>query len=181
MHLGHWSNSERNVIVYSNRPFDFIEEHDETLIDNWNSVVKDRDLVYINGDFSLTSVEKTKEYLDRLRGKKIMIVGDHDRQVWQCRDYFEEITPYKVIKPGKKKIIIFHWCIRAWQQSHYNSYHAYAHSHGTLPPIGKSWDVGVDTEYKGIGHKKFFPYSLDEFLAIMKDRPDNPNLIWEKR
>ncbi|MHA1402035.1 MAG: hypothetical protein ACTSQE_16930 [Candidatus Heimdallarchaeaceae archaeon] len=46
-------------------------------------------------------------------------------------------------------------------------------SHGNLPPIGKSWDVGVD-------NNQYYPISLDEIVEIMKKRPDNPNLIEKK-
>ena len=57
-HLDHWSSSERNIIKYCNRPFDSIEEHDEKIIENWNEVVgSNRDIVIINGDLALTSVQ----------------------------------------------------------------------------------------------------------------------------
>ena len=46
-HFGH-----DNIRRLSNRPFDSIEEMDETIINNWNSKVTDDDDVYILGDFS---------------------------------------------------------------------------------------------------------------------------------
>jgi calcineurin-like phosphoesterase family protein len=174
-------NKVGGILKYADRPFDNIWEHDETQIDNWNSVVKDGDTVIMDGDVAYGSVKHIKGILSRLKGKKIVVLGDHDKQMWQCREFFEEITKYKTINVGKHFIVIFHWCIRAWQRSHYNSYHAFGHSHGRLPPIGKSWDVGVDTEYPEIGHKRFFPYHIDEFLKIMDLRPDNPNCIKNRR
>ena len=44
-HFGH-----RNIITYSSRPFSSVEEMDETLIQNWNSVVKPNDLIFNLGD-----------------------------------------------------------------------------------------------------------------------------------
>ena len=38
LHLGH-----KNVLKFDNRPFINIEEHDKTIIDNWNNKVNDND------------------------------------------------------------------------------------------------------------------------------------------
>jgi calcineurin-like phosphoesterase family protein len=40
-----------NIIKYCGRPFKDINEHDEMLIVNWNSVIMPDDLIYIVGDF----------------------------------------------------------------------------------------------------------------------------------
>lgn len=47
LHIGH-----TNVLSFDNRPFKSIEEHDEALIKNWNSVVGMDDDVYLLGDIS---------------------------------------------------------------------------------------------------------------------------------
>lgn len=44
LHLGH-----KNVLKFDNRPFINIEEHDKTIIDNWNNKVNDNDDVYVLG------------------------------------------------------------------------------------------------------------------------------------
>ena len=44
--------SHKNVLKYSHRPFSSIEEHDETIIENWNEVIRPNDIVIIDGDFS---------------------------------------------------------------------------------------------------------------------------------
>lgn len=46
LHLGH-----KNVLKFDNRPFINIEEHDKTIIDNWNSKVNDNDDVYVLGRY----------------------------------------------------------------------------------------------------------------------------------
>ena len=73
-HFGH-----QNIIKYCKRPFANVEEMDQTMMKNWNEVVKDCDTVYIVGDFSFYDAVKTKEIIDQLKGEKILIKGNHDR------------------------------------------------------------------------------------------------------
>lgn len=41
----------RNVIKFSQRPFNNVEEMDHSLIERWNKVVRPKDDVFILGDF----------------------------------------------------------------------------------------------------------------------------------
>jgi len=41
-------------------------------------------------------------------------------------------------------IVLCHYSLRVWDRSHYGSWHLYGHSHGNLPPLENSLDVGVD-------------------------------------
>ena len=58
------------------------EDYENKIIDNWNSIVSDDDLVIIAGDISWAiKIEETKEdfnYIDRLKGKKVIVRGNHD-------------------------------------------------------------------------------------------------------
>jgi calcineurin-like phosphoesterase family protein len=67
----------QNVIKYDSRPWVTIEEMNEGLIRNWNSVVKPEDTVYILGDFSL-AFRPVEIYPQRLNGTKYLIPGNHD-------------------------------------------------------------------------------------------------------
>ena len=71
-HFGH-----ENVIRFCSRPFSCAAEMDEALIENWNSRVKGNDTVYVLGDMFFRSVN-FEEILKRLKGKKRLIVGNHD-------------------------------------------------------------------------------------------------------
>lgn len=46
--------------------------------------------------------------------------------------------------------------------------------YGRLQPVGKQHDIGVD-------NNTFYPVSAERIVEIMKDRPDNPNLIRRDR
>lgn len=48
LHLGH-----DNIIRFCNRPFSSVEEMNDRIIQNYNSIVHKNDLVYILGDFNL--------------------------------------------------------------------------------------------------------------------------------
>jgi len=69
-HFGH-----ANIIKYSARPFTNVKEMNEFLIERWNELVSPNDKVFVLGDFSFSNPEN---YLRRLKGKKILIKGNHD-------------------------------------------------------------------------------------------------------
>lgn len=163
-HFGH-----QNIIKYCNRPFSSVQEMDDIIINNWNSKVQPKDLVYHLGDFSFPS---PIHYLPKLNGNIILILGNHDKHIGNLANSnkilsIHDLLFLKMYKPG---IMLCHYSLRVWHKSHFNSWHLYSHSHGMLPPQGKSWDVGVD-------NNNFFPLSIDEIADIMKNRPDNFNLV----
>lgn len=95
-HYGH-----RNVIAYSNRPFANIEEMDEVLVTNWNTVVKPQDTVFHLGDVSFSSRPRTKEIVQSLNGHKILIMGNHDLP--RSVDFWHEAGFEEVHKLGYGK------------------------------------------------------------------------------
>lgn len=70
----HWSHA--NIRVYQHRP----ENHFELMYNNWNSRVKDNDTVLCLGDLVCFGHLNTHPwYLDGLRGKKYLLLGNHDK------------------------------------------------------------------------------------------------------
>ena len=67
-----------NILKFDSRPWDTVEEMNQALIDNWNSVVTDEDRVYMLGDFSWGGTGKAKKILEQLNGRIIWIIGNHD-------------------------------------------------------------------------------------------------------
>ena len=68
-HFGH-----TNMAI--KRGFKDAKEQDDYIIKQWNSVVNKRDTTYILGDVTM----ETRKYdiLDKLKGTKIVILGNHD-------------------------------------------------------------------------------------------------------
>lgn len=159
-HLGH-----KNIIKYCNRPFKSIEEMDDTIIRRHNEVVGEKDVVIHGGDFTMKNAP-AQEYIKRLQGKHLFLQGNHDK--WLT--FAAQIHHMRV---EKQDIIICHYAMRTWHKSHFNSWQLFGHSHGTLEPQGKQWDIGVD-------NNNFFPLSFDQIKEIMDKRPDNFNLIKDR-
>ena len=105
LHFGHY-----NIIRYCNRPFSCVEEMDEQIIERWNKKVKPEDTVYILGDLALS---KSKlQLVGRLKGKKHLIIGNHDYhnlsdvEELNC---FETISYMKVIQLDGKTLTLCHF------------------------------------------------------------------------
>lgn len=162
--------NHKNVIEYCNRPFSSVEEMNEVMTQNWNRRVRKNDTVYVIGDFIMGRRSDSFEIRNNLNGNIVLIRGDHDKIITDGKDHNLEVKLFHTLKRNKIKIALFHWCIRVWPKSHFNSWHLFGHSHGNLKPIGKSWDVGVD-------NNNFELLSYDEIVDIMDNRPDNPNLV----
>lgn len=67
-----------NIIEYCRRPFNNANEMDEFMIERWNAVVNDSDIVYHLGDVYMGSKEGAQRILSRLSGRKRLIIGNHD-------------------------------------------------------------------------------------------------------
>lgn len=70
--------NHKNVILFSSRPFQTVEEMNEAMVENWNRVVKSNDIVYHLGDVYFGKAEKAEPYIARLNGRKKLILGNHD-------------------------------------------------------------------------------------------------------
>lgn len=166
--------SHRNILKYCpERREKWADEHEmnEGIRDLWNKSVKEKDEVFILGDlFFGKDIDFIVDYLDSLHGKKHLIYGNHDEQIRRNESYFrtvfKSIQEYKEIKDGKTKICLFHFGQRVWNKSHRGSWHLFGHSHGTLPPHGKSVDVGIDSPWV-TGQIEHRPFHMDEIRAFM--------------
>jgi calcineurin-like phosphoesterase family protein len=74
LHFGH-----RNIIEYCRRPFGSVHHMNEELIRRWNDRVADSDVVYVLGDVAMGKIAETLPLVGRLRGRKVLVPGNHDR------------------------------------------------------------------------------------------------------
>lgn len=164
------------ILRYTNRPWkDMIKDWRDdkqveaaknamnaALIDNWNKDITDKDRVFVIGDFAWSS---HAYFLGACKGKKILIVGSHDRISTDVLRGFAEFTKEKEIKVDNTVMILHHTCLRLWEKCHYGAAHVFGHSHGRLTTFNLSFDCGVDT-----GLAKYAPIPLETVLEEIDRR-----------
>lgn len=169
-HFGH-----AKILDHCSRPFDTIEEHDLTLIGNWNDRVAPNDHVYILGDFCWRRPEYALWLLHTLKGRKYLIRGNHDKAVrGECLKQLELDVKYheltiqdKNVKGGKQTIVLCHYPLETWLRSHWKqTWHLHGHTHGRLKTSKfNRIDVGVDVT-------NYCPISYEEVKERIKEHND---------
>lgn len=161
-HFGH-----DNIIKYCKRPFASSFEMDETLVSNWNAVVKPGDTVHHLGDFAFGRAA-TGEYISklakRLHGSVHLIHGNHEKVARGMKWFFASMKDYDEIEINGQRIVLFHYGMRVWHHDYKGVWHLYGHSHGLLPAMNKSLDIGVDCW-------NFSPVSFEQLKLTMDARP----------
>lgn len=167
MHFGH-----ENIIKYCNRPFSCANEMNEKLIENWNSKVGKKDVIYHLGDFSFkTKAEKVLEIIDRLNGNIVFIKGNHDKLLMKAlKRSLPDIVEVKIQDDeiGKHLIVLCHYPMISWNNSHRGTWQLFGHHHTinekTSPINDKlslnQLDVGIDAH-------NYFPISYEEVKKII--------------
>lgn len=165
--------SHKNILkLGKGRPFQTIQEHNEALIENWNSKVKETDIIYHLGDFCWNqNSEQIRSLMKKLKGIKYLIYGNHDRLVPNRQSgCWMEIVPYKELFIDNKQLVLFHYPICDWHGAFRKSIHLHGHIHDTFdykvfdfPHKNKRiFNVGVDVN-------NFTPISLDEIFEKAKE------------
>jgi calcineurin-like phosphoesterase family protein len=146
-----------------------VEEMNEALITNWNSVVSKDDETYILGDFLMRgSGEQARAILQRLNGKKYLIKGNHEKYLSSGNfdlSLFEWVKDYYVLDYKDARFILFHYPILEWQFYHRKSAHLYGHVHNNksyLPESNHNFEVlGKRAINVGVDLHNFFPVSAE--------------------
>ncbi|MHC2109124.1 metallophosphoesterase family protein [Methylobacterium sp. CM6246] len=159
-HFGH-----ANIIRFCRRPFADIVEMDEAMIDRWNAVVGPSDEVWHLGDFAhRCGPNRRAEIFGRLRGRAIhLVLGTHDRGATLDLPW-ASIQRYAEVSMQGRSLILFHYALREWRRSASGTLSLYGHSHGELPRIPGSCDVGVDCW-------NFGPAAFEDVLQRISSTP----------
>lgn len=177
LHFGH-----KNVIKFCHRPFVDVKEMNSKLIENWNEVVSNEDLVFVLGDFSWwDSNTEIQKILKQLKGKTIYLIpGNHDskkgfRELPERVQLMNSIVQVWIQKNGEPfvELALSHYPLMTWSHREKEwCYNFFGHIHSKEGEIiegearmdqdlplcpRKQYDVGVD-------NNNYRPIELHEIL-----------------
>lgn len=165
------------------RDFPSLDVMNDVLVNRINETVGEDDILIHIGDWSFGGFDNIAKFRNRLLVKNIyLFLGNHDHHIRRNRDgiqgYFTKVLSYDVVnirrphidghgKMEKYQFAIMHYPIASWDGLNSGVPHLHGHVH--LPPHlkvadGRAMDVGVDGN-------NLYPYSLDEVLDIVSNRP----------
>ena len=147
----------KNICKYCDRPYESIEEMNQGIVDNWNSVVKEDDTVFVLGDLGFCGIEKLRPLMSQLKGKIFLIQGNHDsdkvvNKLYEegiIKDYFKllEVTIVNDEECPNQQLTLCHFPMIDWYNKEKGGWMIHGHQH-QLPETPscspKHYDVGLD-------------------------------------
>lgn len=161
-HFGH-----ENIISMCSRPFESVEAMNGAMIERWNRQVTGNDTVYILGDLFYRCADP-ESILRQLKGKKHLIIGNHDRS-WMnkvdLRKYFVSVRNMAVITDGQRALTLCHYPLLSWKKQK-KSWMIFGHIHANtdddfFPLIlqrERMLNAGADIN-------NFMPVTFEELVA----------------
>ena len=164
------------------------DKMNDTLVDNTNERVSEKDRLWLLGDFVWTGqatkhqqVQTWQYYRGKLRCKNVFFVwGNHDPKVHSpARQEISKLFSgtYDLVNTRieDKRVALSHYAMAIWDGRHHGSWHLYGHSHSNaetwldqIMPGRFSMDVGIDNANVLLG--EYRPFTWPEICAIMAKR-----------
>jgi len=164
LHFGH-----KNIIRFSERPYDDVEQMNEHLVANHNDYVKENDIVIWVGDVAFGNDDFANGILDQCNGYKILIVGNHDFTKRKLRNLnFDEVHLIQHYIIDDVDLVLTHYPMDNLVEPYIN---VHGHLHA-FPPKNYYSDsnqhINVNCEFHN-----YKPINLNEIVRIAKIRRDN--------
>jgi len=136
------------------RTFASCEEMDQTMEDNWNSVVRPQDKVYHLGDVAIQ--KKFLSVVGRLNGKKSLVMGNHD--IFDAVEYLKWFKNVRGVKVFDNHLFTHMPVVKAGR------FIANVHGHTHLNEMEDSWYKNVCVE-----HTNYTPVPWHIVKEIIKE------------
>lgn len=108
-----WHFCHNQNFIYEPRNCQSVDEMNQTILTNHNTLVSDDDEVYVLGDLTLNDVEKGLELISQMKGKLHIVCGNHDTAA-RIEKYKElpnvvSVNNMEIIKYKKWTWVLSHW------------------------------------------------------------------------
>ena len=185
-HLGH-----NNVIKFSGRPYENVQEMGDDFIAKWNEVVSENDYIFHLGDFSwFNGTTDIYKIISKLNGQIYIVPGNHDKE--HKFDLCEKLSKFHLCsdiavlyirniiedKPQKAlEVFLCHYPLMTWPHRHNYALQLFGHIHSgptskgdidqDLPLFSYQYDCGVD-------NNEYTPIEIREVLRKLNYPNEDP-------
>ena len=176
-----------NVISYNDRPFDSVKQMNQTLINNWNRMVRKGDVIFHLGDFAFGGKKHWNSILGQLNGKIYLVLGNHDMNSfkWALAERFEQVALEMYAIIDGQHIRLAHEPFLCYGGSDHNVWQLFGHVHSRENKNGPyadrlsmllplQYDVGVD-------NNDYTPVSFEQVREILSCRMTSKSNILTKQ
>ena len=175
-HFGH-----RNIIAYCNRPFTTVDEMNETLLNNYKSVITEKSLVYFLGDMSFGRQERKEQtckwWCEQLPGTIVTYIkGSHDHGIRPTMQVLPK-NVQKILLEDDIEVdeIIFHLehepIYRDPQKEYAYDWLIHGHVHNNRPLFSVS-NKSINVSVEAINYTPISLYALVQKILLL-DTLDN--------
>ncbi len=158
-HFGH-----KNILTLCDRPYKTIEEMNLDLIQRWNGKVTGNDTIYVVGDMFFRA-EDPESVLSQLKGKKHLIIGNHDGS-WigkvDLNRYFKSFSLMEQFSNGAVGLTLCHYPLLTWKHQK-RTYMIHGHIHQDTEM--EFWPLIAANEHilnAGVDINNFEPVTFEE-------------------
>lgn len=156
--------------IWEARGFSSVQEMNEEQIARYNAFVEDEDIVYIAGDSMMgADMNAGLELLKRLKGKKYLVIGNHDTDAriaaYKESGIFEDVQFAYRLKIKGRSYLVTHYPTITANGEDTRTVNLYGHTHQTTTHFEDRkymYHIGVDSN-------NCFPVNLNDIVDYYKD------------
>lgn len=173
--------------LYEPRGFTNEKDMCEAIVENWNKVVKEDDIVYDLGDIALSDVQTAVKYIKKLNGKHFLIRGNHDTDskidliTHTCYDKFYDVCWADLIKYDKYKFYLSHYPTLTcnYDDKKFSQHVINLHGH-THQQVNWLYADNPFMYHVGLDSHNCTPVHIDEVITDIRNRWNAQGQLHEK-
>jgi len=159
--------NHKAMVTYCGRPENFTE----IILKNWEEMADENTVTYHLGDVIFSNASQVGDMLKRIKGKKILIKGNHDlnKDSWYLNKGFDGVCDaYKLIHEGKH-ILLTH--IPSKDKEYHINIHGHFHNtdHRSLEPEILEYYDPTYHKLLAIENTDLKPVELEAFVRQQKE------------
>lgn len=164
-----WHIKHKKILRLANRPFRTLDEMHHEILRRYNAVVSDEDICYFLGDLFVAPRDGKphgeEAFLDRLNGRKVLILGNHDDEWIKYVDlskYFEQVSQRMDVMDSGQAVTLCHYPLADAAALRKGGFMIHGHLHNNSPQSGENWSERILNACVEVN--QYAPATLDQLI-----------------